>query len=79
MPQMPVCSGLCETHTLTQSLLQCRSLFDIYLKDAVYRKMENNHLNMPEATENKTKVNIITERVSLVTYSADKENINDLH
>lgn len=56
-----------------------QELVDIYLKDAVYRKMENSHLNMPEASENKTKVNIITERVTLVNYSTDKENINVLH
>lgn len=46
-----------------------QELVDIYLKDVVCRKMENSHLNMPEASENKTKVNIITERVTLVTYS----------
>jgi hypothetical protein len=36
--------------------------------------MGNSHANMPEASENKTKVNIIAKMVTLITYSTDKEN-----
>lgn len=41
------------------------------------RKGETIYLNMPEASENKMKTNIIVERMTQLTYPKDKENTND--